>query len=160
MGIDNPTNSAPLPQEIAKKLEIAKEQIAINEQELITLQKARLAEEYAIRELLKQKEELLKIIELEQEKLEKALANLKVAEESHSRIIAENKSISKTSEQIAAEFYEMKKLQEKTKSELVSREKTIKENEDIILKNGEILKVKEEKLDIFVKKLTKVISEF
>lgn len=69
-------NNAPdivLPAELKKRVEAVKHQITVDEAHLVNLRKSRAAEEYAIRESVKQKAQLEKEIEALKQEMEKTL---------------------------------------------------------------------------------------
>lgn len=160
MTIENPQNPITLPRDLALEIEKVKKQIAVHEQEVINLQKTRLAEEYAIRELLKQKESLqAEISELDNKVAsgkEKRLAidtyNIKVA--------AENKKLENINDQLSVEVENKRKELEGKEASLEAREHELKIEQSKLVTQIEEVRIREAKIIAFSEKISKVIAEF
>ena len=160
MTIENPQNPITLPKDLALEIAKVKKQIAIHEQEVITLQKARLAEEYSIREALKQKESL----QAEISDLDNKVANgkeKKTAIDIHnSKVSAENKKLEDINQQLSVEIENKRKELEGKEIAIGVREQELKIEQAKLGTKIEEIKIREAKIIAFSEKISKVIAEF
>lgn len=158
--INTPQNPITLPAEVKAEVEKVKKQMAISEQELITIQKTRVAEEYAVRELLKKKTELQankskleNAINTNSEKLAKItkdntkLRNQNIELEKKNRILS--KKIDKKRKELSGKELELEGREEKLKTEEL---KLTQERKDVDEARNNVVN--------YIEKLKEVISKF
>jgi hypothetical protein len=125
MALENSGGDIILPAELQKRIDLTKKQVAINEQELITLQKARIAEEYAVRELLKRKDSIEKDIEVAEKIKEATKSNSARLTEENVGLVAEN-------ERLVAEFDVLKAKNDKETEFTDARAQEVARRETVV----------------------------
>lgn len=151
--ITNSGGDVKLPAEIQKAIDISKNQIKINEQEVVNIQKIRVAEEYTVRELLKEKKELEKSIESLKVSKKENEAGAIGAEEKVKRLFEEKSRLEDENSILAKKNEELKSWNDNRTERLNSFEASIDVRVGELTKKEEALKIKEETIK-------KVYSEF
>lgn len=159
MALENTGAEVVLPAELQKRIDLTKKQVAINEQELITLQKARIAEEYAVRELLKRKDSIEKEIKIAETVKEVNTSNNAILTEANAELVAEN-------ERLVAEFDVLKAKNDKESAftdaraqEVARRETTVTDRETEVTIREKNCLAKEVKHGKFQTKLSEALKE-
>lgn len=158
--ITSPQNPITLPKEVSAEVEKVKKQLTISEQEVITLRKAKIAEEYSIRELLKQKEELQAQISNLQNTVASSSEKVVGLNNHNASLLLENNRLASKNEILKNDINDKKVLLDSNVLDLEVRESKVKiEESKIVIKNEELAK-KEARIVEYNGKLKKVISEF
>lgn len=160
MTIENPQNPITLPRDLALEIEKVKKQIAVHEQEVINLQKTRLAEEYAIRELLKQKESLQAEISELDNKVASGNEKKTAIDVHNSKVSAENRKLEIMNDQLSVEVENKRKELEGKEVSLEAREHELKIEQSKLVTQIEEIRIREAKIIAFSEKISKVIAEF
>lgn len=159
MALENTGGDVALPAELQKRIDLTKKQVAINEQEVITLQKTRVGEEYAVRELLKQKDSITKEIKIAETVKEVMTANNAKLTESSVKLIAENERLVAEFEVLKAKNEKEREFTDSREQEVARRETTVADREVAVSVREKNCTVKEGKHEKFQLKLKEALKE-
>lgn len=158
MALENSGSDVILPAELAKKIDLSKKQLAINEQELITLQKARAAQEYAVRELLKQKDELQgQILDLGRNIDQLTKSNDKLEKENET-IKVLNEELKEKKGKLEKAIDEKEKFNDTRKTELDIRDTLLDERERKVAIREKSAEGDHKKIDLFKATVSEAIA--
>jgi hypothetical protein len=158
--IDNGSSDVVLPEQLQKRIDLSKKQLAVNEQELITLQKARAGEEYALRELLKQKDEAIKAIAVQEELQRVAISDTAKIQQENEDAVAEHRRLSTITSELEKTIANQKAYTDDREARLNQGEAAL----DIIVKEQverkETLDAQQAKIEKFMEAIKKAIKLF